>query len=170
MGCPIGIELADRHPDRVDRLVLVSPAGGAHNQPFRRAVGQLTRDGLREHPRMARTAVPDYVRFGPINSLRLFKAMTAYPALDRLHELQAPTLVVVGDRDPLVPGRERVVAVAGELPGHTTVVLIGGAAHALNFSHPGELAHVITSWLDGVEITDDPDQPGRSSILPVTRL
>jgi pimeloyl-ACP methyl ester carboxylesterase len=169
MGCPVGIEMANSYPDRVDRLVLVSPAGGLHNQPLRRALGQLATDGLRESPRMAVTAVPDYLRFGPINSLRLFSAMTRYAALDRLHAHHAPTLVVAGDRDPLLPGRTRIVTVAGELPSHTTVVVIEGAAHAINFSHPGELAHVISSWLDGTEITDDPAEVGRSAVIPIRR-
>ena len=42
-----------------------------------------------------------------------------------------------------------------------------GAAHAMSFSYPGELAHVITSWLDGREITDDPEKPGITRVLEV---
>ena len=84
MGCPISIELADRHTDRVEGVVLVAPAGGINNQPLRRAVKQLAIDGVRESPRMAKVAVPDYLRFGPINTLRLFSEMTRFPALERL--------------------------------------------------------------------------------------
>jgi pimeloyl-ACP methyl ester carboxylesterase len=65
MGCPIGLEVAHAAPERVHRLVLVSPAGGVQNQPLLRALGQLARDGIRESPRMLPVAVPDYVRFGP---------------------------------------------------------------------------------------------------------
>ena len=36
------------YPDRLDRAVLVSPAGGLHNQPLQRAIRQLARDGVRE--------------------------------------------------------------------------------------------------------------------------
>jgi pimeloyl-ACP methyl ester carboxylesterase len=170
MGCPVAIELAERHPGRVERLVLVSPAGGQHNQPFAKAVAQLALDGVRESPRMARVAVPDYVRFGPINSLRLFRAMTLYPARDRLLATRAPTLAVFGDRDPLMPGREQIVETAAQLPGKVSVVVIEGAAHAINFSHPGELAHVIGSWLDGVAIVDDPAHPGRSRVVAIPSL
>jgi pimeloyl-ACP methyl ester carboxylesterase len=169
MGCPISIEMADHHTDRVEGVVLVAPAGGLNNQPLRRAVGQLAIDGVRESPRMAKVAVPDYLRFGPINTLRLFTEMTRFPALERLMEVPVPTLAVLGDRDPLLPGDERVYEVAQQVPGHITVVRITGAAHAVNFSHPGELAHVISSWLDGVEIVDDPDQPGLTSVLVVPR-
>ena len=169
MGCPISVELADRHTDRVEGVVLVAPAGGINNQPLRRAVKQLAIDGVRESPRMAKVAVPDYLRFGPINTLRLFGEMTRFPALERLLEIPVPTLAVLGNRDPLLPGEERVMEVAKQVPGHVTVAMITGAAHAVNFSHPGELAHVIRSWLDGVEIVDDPDQPGLTSVLVVPR-
>jgi pimeloyl-ACP methyl ester carboxylesterase len=169
MGCPISLELADRFTDRVEGVVLVAPAGGINNYPLRRAIGQLAVDGVRESPRMAKVAVPDYLRFGPVNTLRLFTEMTEFPALERLLEVPVPTLAVLGSRDPLLPGHERVAEVAREVPGHVTVVRISGAAHAVNFSHPGELAHVIRSWLDGVEIVDDPDQPGLTSVLQYPR-
>ena len=78
-------------------------------------------------------------------------------------------LAVLGSKDPLMPRRERVLEVAAEMPDNVTVVVITGAAHAVNFSHPGELAHVITSWLDGVEIVDDPDEPGLTSVMVIPR-
>jgi pimeloyl-ACP methyl ester carboxylesterase len=169
MGCPVSIELADRFTDRIEGVVLVAPAGGINNQPLTRAVRQLAIDGVRETPRMARVAVPDYLRFGPVNTLRLFTEMTAFPALQRLLAIPVPTLAVLGNRDPLLPGPDRVVEIAQQVPGNVTVVTITGAAHAVNFSHPGELAHVITSWLDGVEIVDDPDEPGLTSVMVIPR-
>jgi hypothetical protein len=45
--------------------------------------------------------------------------------------------------------------------------VVDGAAHAMNYSHPGELAHVIASWLDGRQITDDPKEPGLARVLEV---
>lgn len=169
MGCPVSVELADRHTDRVERVVFVAPAGGINNQPLSRAVRQLVVDAVRENPRMARVAVPDYVRFGPVNTLRLFTEMTNFPSLERLFEIPVPALVVMGSRDPLLPGRPRLMEVARQLPPHVTLVAIIGAAHAVNFSHPGELAHVIGSWLDDLEIIDDPDQPGLTSVLMLPR-
>jgi pimeloyl-ACP methyl ester carboxylesterase len=169
MGCPVILDLAHHHPERVDRLVVVAPAGGVHNQPLARAMVQLARDGLRESPRMARVAVPDYLGFGPVNSLRLFTALTRFPSLDRLLGAPVPSLAVLGSRDPLMPGVPRVLEVAAQTPPHVTLVVIVGAAHAVNFSHPGELAHVIRSWLEEREIVDDPAQPGLSRVIPVTR-
>ena len=169
MGCPVALEVAHAAPARVHAMVLVSPAGGVQNQPLPRALVQLARDGVRETPRMARVAVPDYVRFGPVNALRLFHQLTVFPSLERLLTHPVPTLAVLGSRDPLMPGPARVVQVARMAPEHVTVVVIHGAAHAINFSHPGELASVVSAWLDGRDIVDDPDQPGDARVFPVPR-
>ena len=147
MGCPVSLEVAYAAPERVERLVLVSPAGGAQNQPMIRALGQLARDAFRESPRMLPVAVPDYVRFGPVNGLRLFAELIRYPSLERLVHTPVPTLAVLGRRDPLMPPPERVHEVAAMAPEQLSVAVIDEAAHAVNFSHPAELATIVESWL-----------------------
>jgi len=154
MGCPVALEVAHAVPERVHRLVLVSPAGGVQNQPIGRALGQLGKDMFRESPRMFRVAVPDYVRFGPVNGLRLFGELTRYPSLDRLVSTPVPTLAVLGRRDPLIPSSDRVRKVAGLAPEQLAVAIIDKAAHAVNFSHPTELAGVVDAWLDDGEVTE----------------
>ncbi len=95
-GCLVAAEFAHRYPDRTERAVLVSPAGGTHNRPLLRGVVQLARDGLREPPSLARIAVPDYVRFGLKNSIQAFRRMTRYPTLRAALACSRP-----------VPGRHR---------------------------------------------------------------
>jgi hypothetical protein len=53
-----------------------------------------------------------------------------------------------------MPTPSRVHEVARLAPRHVTVALVEQAAHAVNFSHPEELAHVIEAWLDGELGTD----------------
>ena len=65
MGCAISLEVAHEAPERIHSLVLVSPAGGVHNQPMSRALGQLAKDVFRESTKMFPVALPDYVKFGP---------------------------------------------------------------------------------------------------------
>jgi pimeloyl-ACP methyl ester carboxylesterase len=158
MGCAVSLEVAHKTPERVHRLVLVSPAGGVHNQPLGRAVGQLARDVFRESARMFPVAVPDYVRFGPLNGLRLFGELTRFPSLERLLNTPVPTLAVLGTRDPLLPSPARIREVARLAPKHLTLAVVDRAAHAVNFSHPAELAGVIGQWLD--------DAVGDGSLLP----
>jgi pimeloyl-ACP methyl ester carboxylesterase len=148
MGCPVALEVAHAAPDRVHRLVLVSPAGGVQNQPLVRALGQLAKDVVRESPRMLPVALPDYAKFGPVNGLRLFHELTRFPSLDRLVHAPAPTLAVLGGRDPLMPSPARVQEIVRLAPDSLTVALVEKAAHAVNFSHPVELAGTIEAWLD----------------------
>ena len=97
---------------------------------------------------MLPVAVPDYIKFGPLNGLRLFREMTRYPSLERLLHTPVPTLAVLGLRDPLMPPADRIREVAQLAPEHLTVAIVDEAAHAVNFSHPVELAGVIGAWLD----------------------
>ena len=154
MGCPIGLEVAHAAPERVHRLVLVSPAGGVQNQPLPRALRQLALDVIRESPRMAPVALPDYLRFGPVKGLRLFHELTTFPSLERLLHTPVPTLAVLGGRDPLMPHPSRVREIGRLASQHLSVVLVERAAHAVNFNHPEELAQVIKAWLDGALLTD----------------
>jgi pimeloyl-ACP methyl ester carboxylesterase len=169
MGCAVICEFAHLFPDRLERAVLVAPAGGLHNQPFRRAVRQLARDGVREPVRLMQVAVPDYLRFGVPSTLRMFRALTRYPALDRLLALHIPTLVVVGSADPLMPPPTRIQEVAGQTDNHVILVVIHGAAHAINFSHPGELANVTRLFMSDQPISDDPESPGDARAYEIHR-
>ncbi len=169
MGCPVICEFAHLYPERLERAVLVSPAGGLHNQPLHRAVRQLARDGVREPTRMLSVAVPDYLRFGVPSTFKMFRALTQYPSLERLLDLKVPTLVVLGDRDPLMPSPARIREVASQTDSHVLLVVIEGAAHAINFSHPGELAHIIRLFMSDKPITDDPNSPGHSRAYEIHR-
>ena len=117
---------------------------------------------VREPTRLMSVAVPDYLRFGVPSTLRLFRALTQFPALERLLQLEVPTLVVVGDRDPLMPTPARIREIANQYDALAALVVIEGAAHAINFSHPGELANVIRLFMADKPIKDDASSPGRA--------
>jgi pimeloyl-ACP methyl ester carboxylesterase len=158
LGCPIIIEVAAAFPNRIQRAVMVSPAGGPNNQPLGRAIGQMARDGLREPPSMLPIAARDYLRFGALRSLSLFRAMTRYPTLERLPQLVVPTLVIAGLRDPLVriANAPRLAVVP-----HIDAVSVPGA-HALNFSNPQLIAELIRAHIDGEPLTTP---TGRRSVV-----
>ena len=149
LGCAVLGAFAERHPDRIERAVMVSPAGGEHSKPLPRAIGQLVRDAFLEPPSMATVAVPDYVHFGVVETFRLFVAMTRYPALEALLHFPVPLLAVLGVRDPLLPPASRVREVRALLPDHVEAVVLRDAAHAINYSHPDELSAIIRAYLAG---------------------
>ena len=169
LGCAVICEFAYAYPDRLERAILVSPAGGLQNQPLPRAMKQLTHDGIREPLRMLGVAVPDYLRFGIPSTMRLFRALTRFPALDRLLAVKVPVLAVLGTRDPLMPPPARVQQIADQTENHVLLVVIDGAAHAINFSHPGELANVIRLFMADQPIVDDPDSPGTARAYELHR-
>ena len=96
-------------------------------------------------------AVRDYLRFGVLQGVALFGAMTRYPTLERLPNLVAPTLVIAGARDPLV--RFDRVHVLAALP-HVDVVRVPGA-HALNYSAPDLIAELVEAHLAGAALAAD---------------
>ena len=170
MGCPVISEFAYLYPERIDRAVLVSPAGGKYNQPLIGAMTQIARDGTREPNQLMRVAVPDYLRFGIPSTVRMFRALTRYPTLERLLGFRIPTLIVVGDRDPLMPPPSVVREIAAKTENDSAVlVMIEGAAHAINFSHPEELAHIIRLFMADRPIVDDPDAPGHARAVELHR-
>ncbi|HEY5783907.1 MAG TPA: alpha/beta hydrolase [Microlunatus sp.] len=169
MGCAVICEFAFRHRERIDRAVLVSPAGGIHNQPLPRAMRQLAVDGVREPVRLFPVVVPDYLRYGIRRTVDMFRTLTRFPALDRMLALDVPTLAVVGQRDPLMPGAARLVEIAAQTENHVLMVVIDTAAHAINFTHPDELAHAIGLFMADQPIVDDPDAPGVATAYEIHR-
>lgn len=162
LGCPIIVEVATAFPDRITHAVLVSPAGGPNNQPLARAIRQMAVDGLREPRSMVPIAVRDYLRFGALRSLSLFKAMTRYPTLERLRHMVMPTLVIAGDRDPLVR-MDRVHVFSG-LP-HVQALKVHGA-HALNYSSPELIASLIEAFVSGRPLSTS-DVGGMVEVLEI---
>jgi pimeloyl-ACP methyl ester carboxylesterase len=151
LGCPIICALASDHPERIERAVLVSPAGGPNNRPLAKALGQMALDGPREPMSMVPIAVRDYLHFGVFTSLSLFKAMTRFPTIERLHQVHVPTLAIAGERDPLVD-LDRVSVFTGMQ--HVHAVAIPGA-HALNYSEPEVVAALIEAHIDGAPLRTD---------------
>ena len=90
-GMPGHLRVRPHYPERFDRAVLVSPAGGLHNQPLaprRSASSPATASA--SPPSLVTVALPDYVRFGVPSTFRMFRALTQYPSLERLLDLRGP--------------------------------------------------------------------------------
>ena len=77
--------------------------------------------------------------------------------------------VVLGERDPLLPHAHRVEEIANQTDSHVLVILLEGAAHAINFSHPDQLAHIIRLFMNDQPIVSDPTWPGDARVYEVHR-
>src|SRR3954447_23429629 len=71
----------------------------------------------------------------------------AHDTLDRLAEITAPTLVVVGEQDLLTPPRQ-ARAVAEAIPGARFELVTGpGSSHGLHIERPDDLVRIVTGFL-----------------------
>ena len=160
MGAFVGAELAANYPQRVDRLVLVDaavwPLADGHQ---RHAVG-LAR-ALRRLPlSFLPVLVADSYRAGPMTLWKAARQLLTADVRPKLAGIQAPTLVVWGQHDALVPLEvgEQLVA---SLPG-AALVVIADAGHNPMWDRPAEFNRVVGDFLAG-EIG-----PGASALRGLT--
>jgi 2-hydroxy-6-oxonona-2,4-dienedioate hydrolase len=146
-GCQVVTSLAAREPARADRLVLVGPTtdGSARSEP--RQIARWIASALYERPSLPFVLARDALDAGPRRIWETFEASLTDRVEERLPLVRAPTLVVRGERDPIVPQRwaEEVTA---RLPDARLVVVPRGG-HALNYSRPRDLARLVRAFLAG---------------------
>jgi pimeloyl-ACP methyl ester carboxylesterase len=159
MGGFIALELALRHPEMIDRLVLVSTApAGVSAAPSAPLVP--SRDGWIDDPvERWRAALPRAVAPGFFDTrpklldrlaetfrgnrqtwegrARQFAAQERFDARDRLGAITAPTLIVHGDLDPLLPPSGARQLAEG-IPG-AQLMVVPGAGHVLRSERPDDV-------------------------------
>ena len=142
-GCQLLVELAARRPERVTRLVLVGPTIDRRARSLVRQAGRLALDLTREPAGLLAVEAVDYTLHVWKSGLAGFVEMLRDPVEAKLPHVQAPTLVVRGSRDPVVP-RAWAEEVAAALP-HGLLVEVAGAPHAVNYAAPDDLARLTTA-------------------------
>lgn len=146
VGCQVIVDLAARHPGRVERAVLQGPTMDPRGRSASRQVVRLLLDGFREPPSLLPIMLRDYLSAGPGRSLRTFRSSLEDRIEEKLPYVRVPALVVRGSRDPIVPQRW-AEEVAHLLP-EGRLAVIPGAPHTINFAAPSEFVGVIRSFLD----------------------
>jgi pimeloyl-ACP methyl ester carboxylesterase len=145
LGCQVVADLAARRPELVEALVLAGPTMDWEGRTPWAQVGRWVRDWSGERPSLALAHLRDFALAGPRRSLRTFRYALADRIEDKLPRVDAPTLVVRGERDPIVPQRW-AEQVTGLLPRGRLVVIPGGP-HCVNYSTPGAFARVVRAFL-----------------------
>jgi pimeloyl-ACP methyl ester carboxylesterase len=134
MGGLIAADLAASHPDLVERLVLVNAAAMPMGRTYLRHTCGLF--GLM--PSLCHDFLPvlaiDALCAGPFTGFLTVQQLLAADITDRLAAIQAPTLLVWGARDTLIPLRVGG-ALAARLPG-ARVVIIPEAGHNPMWERP----------------------------------
>jgi pimeloyl-ACP methyl ester carboxylesterase len=176
MGGFIGAEVAISHPHRVDRLVLVSPAGISSENLYRRPLLTAAHAGslaaawvgskseiLTRRPRMRRLLASGVVRHphrlpaplmaeqvrgtGKPGFIDALDALMSYPIRDRLPEISCPTLIVWGRNDFLVPVRD--ADEFEKLIPNSRKVIYEDTGHVPMFERPAQFNALVEEFLAG---------------------
>ncbi len=170
MGGRYALHVALRHPDVVDRLILVSTTAGIDDPSEREArrrsdealAGRLEAEGVEAFLRwwlaqpLFATLPPEAAQLdsrlegsasGLAASLRLAGTGTQTPLWDRLGELDMPVLVVAGALD----GKYTALAerLGRSIGANATVTVMEGAGHSCHLEKPAEFVGVVGGWLRG---------------------
>jgi 2-succinyl-6-hydroxy-2,4-cyclohexadiene-1-carboxylate synthase len=169
LGGRVALQLALTHPDRVDRLVLVSASPGIAHPAERAArvasdaalAQLLEREGIdafverwerlplwaSQSPELRARLRAERLRrnsVGLANSLRGAGQGTAPPVLDRLAELAMPVTIVVGALDEKYVSLGR--RMADTIP-RARLVVVPNAGHAVHLEQPDIFASAVEEAL-----------------------
>jgi 2-hydroxy-6-oxonona-2,4-dienedioate hydrolase len=144
-GCQVLAEFALRHAHRVDRLVFQGPTVDPAARTVRQQLALLIRNSPSEAPGLSWITIVDYMKAGTRRIRATIRMSIEDRIEDNLPGITAPTLVVRGGKDPLVPQRwaEEVVR---RLPRGELRVL-PGLGHTINYTAPKQFVAAMRPFL-----------------------
>lgn len=145
LGCQVVVDLAARRPELVARLVLAAPTGDPRRRGALGLFFRLLLNAPREPVSLIPLVVADYLRAGLVRGARTLAASLRDRVEEKLPRVAAPALVVRGSRDPIVSARWAEGA-ARLLP-RGRLVVIEGAAHALNYNSAARFARAVREFV-----------------------
>lgn len=152
MGGYSACQFAIAYPERLERLVLVAPAVLETRTLVGPHAGQLRARAWTVAPNFLPVLIGDSFRTGPLGWLRSAAELRAATALP-LDRIAASTLLIWGDRDPLVPVG-RGARVQRQIAGSRLLVL-PGARHVPMYERPDACNGAIERFLSGEVVGDE---------------
>ena len=153
MGGQVAIHFAVRHPDRLRRLVLVDAAGiprpitPRNVARFAFEIAPLWRWG---DPSFLPVILGDAWTAGPRTLLRSIGHILRDDVRPLLPAIQAPTLIVWGERDNWVP-MQHALQLRRAIPG-SSLAVVRGAAHMPMVDRPDAFNRLVLHFLDGERV------------------
>lgn len=144
MGGQIACAVAANHPAQVNKLILAAPSGLVRSDLVRMAM-RLPVAAYHSPLTFLPTLAYDALRAGPLNLVLSTLDILATDTTELLEKILAPTLLLWGDRDNLVP--ESVgVEMAKRIP-DVRIEVIEGAGHVLMWDHPRTFNRYVLDFL-----------------------
>jgi pimeloyl-ACP methyl ester carboxylesterase len=151
MGGQIAIRLAARRPEAVKRLVLVAPAAiPAHGSFLGSYLLPLLIAARHTTPAFLPTLAYDVARAGPRTLLRATRDLLAQDVRANLRRIAAPTLLIWGKHDTLVPPSVGDL-LCKEIP-HARLVCIERAGHVVMYDQPRAFDTAVLTFLSGQSV------------------
>jgi pimeloyl-ACP methyl ester carboxylesterase len=160
----LGLRAALTHPGLVQGLILIDTQAGTENPEVMPYYRQLLKRWLTQGMDDELAAIVEAIilgdgyadaerwksswkRISPANLQQLFTTLAGREDItDRLGEIRVPALIVHGDRDASI-SLDRAQALADGLP-DAKLVMIEGAGHASNLTHPDQVNPHLARFLD----------------------
>jgi pimeloyl-ACP methyl ester carboxylesterase len=187
MGGMIAQEMAINYPDRVKGLILAcTHCGGPHQLTASAEVGALfmemiyiasdeskvkaaaclfARETLEKKPEVARRYAEISLKHPADTKIlsKQWEAVLKYDTFDRLPQIKAPTLVLTGNEDLLVPpGNSKILA--ERIPGAELKVIAGGG-HQVLVEQPEACNKTIMGFLRGLDgVSPSPTKKRRTDL------
>ena len=150
MGGAICVRLAASRPDSVRRLVLVAPSGLMMRRSLVANVVPLVRSLGRTTPRFLSALTRDALRAGPRVVWRAARQIVDEDLRDELPRITAPTLLVFGQQDALVP--PAVAHVFRSAIRGSRLLVLERAAHVPMFDRPEVFESAVLAFLAGERV------------------
>jgi 2-hydroxy-6-oxonona-2,4-dienedioate hydrolase len=131
-GCQFVIDLASRHPERVERLILSGPTVDALHRSYKEIMLRALITTMYEKFPYQLIMMKDHLRASYRQGRELLRHAMADRPEAKLHRIPAPTLIIRGEKDKIATQRW-VDLMVNLLPNGEGTVL-GGVPHALNYS------------------------------------
>ena len=144
-GAQIAIAAALRHPDLVERLVLIDLTTDPTARSFPRQFLRWARCGVDEHLSILPVMSRDLVDLGPRQAIHLLRVMMQDRPEQKLPAVRQPTLVVRGGRDRLVSASW--ARQSAELLPKGRLVVVPGYAHMPHWSGTCVVAPILRDFL-----------------------
>jgi pimeloyl-ACP methyl ester carboxylesterase len=150
MGGYLSLLVAARRPDTIGRLILVDAAALPAGRSVAGHIVPLMRATRRMAPAFFPVLISDALRAGPRTLARAARDIVAADSRPYLGRVSAPTLIIWGSDDALVPLSVGLL-LRQEIPDAQLLVL-DGAGHVPMFERPAQFNRTVLAFLAGERV------------------